>query len=102
MIVLTNAVKSVTAVTTPTDHVTTDVVQAGQEALVKNVSKIYIDKLKDSTIQKIETYILVECVTTFPNVCQKKKMEKDAAITAENVFTKTIVLFMENAYLCNQ
>ena len=67
--------KHVTAVTTPTDHVTTDVVQAGQEALVKNVSKIYIDKLNDSTIQKTETYILVERITTFPNVCQRKNGE---------------------------
>ena len=69
--------KNVTAVTTPTDHVTTDVVQVGQEALVKNVNKyIYIDKLKDSTIQKTEIYILVECITTFSNVCQRKKWRR--------------------------
>lgn len=48
----TIAVINVMVVTTSTDHVTPDVVQAGQEAVVKNVSKMYTDNLQISNDSK--------------------------------------------------
>ena len=48
----TIAVINVMVVTTSTEHVIQGVVQAGQEAVVKNVSKMYTDNLQISNDSK--------------------------------------------------
>ena len=50
----TNAVINVLVVTTSTEHVTQDVVQVGQEAVVKTVSKMNTDYLKISNYSKTQ------------------------------------------------
>ena len=78
-------------VTTSTDHVTPDVVQAGQEAVVKNVSKMYTDNLQISNDSKRQHVYFSEVIHNISQHVTVESMEKNAKILAENVWNKKSV-----------